>query len=262
MKPETKARPLRDAGLAIGLLTVLPVGRRWPEAGQPDIAGYFPLVGLVVGAMGGLSAWALNLLPAARVEAGTGVSLLIAALVLVVQAAATRLLHWDALADLADGLWGAPDRATRLAIMRDSHIGAFGVAAMILVALVQITAFAILVSEQAFLSVVLAAALGRYAATFGAWFGSAARDTGLGAAVARRPAMPSAIFAGIFGLILCAASWTAGMSVFIVTVCGIGVALVVPHVLASEVGGVTGDVLGAAIMITETIVLVGLALGS
>ena len=117
----------RDFWLAFRFLTRLPGPSAGP-AGSGALGPALrlaPLVGLVVGVCGALVAWlALGGLglppwPAALLTVGATVWI-------------TGALHEDGLADLADGCGGAFERSRKLAIMRDSRIGAYGVLALIL----------------------------------------------------------------------------------------------------------------------------------
>src|SRR5271168_821970 len=99
------------------LLTRLPVGR----SGGSDLARTvwaFPVVGLVVGLLGGLVYWALARL---GVPAFLAASWAFVAILLV-----TGAFHEDGLADTVDGFGGGRTRERKLEIMRDSRIGAYG----------------------------------------------------------------------------------------------------------------------------------------
>ena len=110
---------------AFRTLTILPVPGRESE----DLASalsWFPLVGLVLGTLLALagSLW----IRAVEGWSGGG-----AVLVLIASVLLTRGLHMDGLADWADALGGRPERETRLAIMKDPGLGAFGAVALGLV---------------------------------------------------------------------------------------------------------------------------------
>ena len=115
---------LRDLAVAGAFLTRLPF-HPTPPVDMADLGPavrVFPLIGLVVGITGGGAlwlAWQLDLQPMACALIGLAITTWI-----------SGALHEDGLADFADGI-GARDRARRLAIMRDSRIGAFGVLALI-----------------------------------------------------------------------------------------------------------------------------------
>ncbi len=109
--------------LAFAVLTRLPCGREpWERAKIGDAAWAFPLVGVAVGLVSGsaylAAASALPALPSA-------VLAMIAAML------ATGALHEDGLADVADGFGGGASRDDKLRIMRDSRVGSFGVVALI-----------------------------------------------------------------------------------------------------------------------------------
>jgi adenosylcobinamide-GDP ribazoletransferase len=113
---------LRLLGVAVGFLTRVPVPRS--ALGPDDLrvaAGFFPLVGLGVAGVG----------IAARAAVtpfwGTAVATVAAIFAMIL---VTGAFHEDGLADTADGLWGAWTPAARLAIMRDSRIGTYGVTAL------------------------------------------------------------------------------------------------------------------------------------
>ena len=90
-----------------------------------DTVRAWPVVGLLIGAVAGLVLWAgaqLGLHPMAAAFLGLTTGALI-----------TGALHEDGLADVADGFGGGASKAKKLAIMKDSHIGAYGVLALIMV---------------------------------------------------------------------------------------------------------------------------------
>lgn len=150
-------RQLRLFFCALQFLTRLPA----PSFAdfQPDwitrAARYFPLVGILVGAIG-----AGVLLLAGHVWSGPLPALLaVAAGVLV-----TGGFHEDGLADTADGLGGGQTPARRLEIMKDSRIGTYGVLALGLVLALKVAALATLPLATAALALVAAHGAGRVAA--------------------------------------------------------------------------------------------------
>ena len=115
-------------GEALRLLTVWPWGSVRPSPGRATVV-FFPVVGLLLGL-----AWALpGFLFAHRLPSG-GIT---AALVLLIDAALTRGMHLDALADVADGAASGRSGDEGIAIMRDPTIGAIGAAALVLVCLLR-----------------------------------------------------------------------------------------------------------------------------
>ena len=114
---------LGDITAALGLLSRLPVrvDTSRATARGAQAAWAYPIAGLILAALAcAIAQIALMLGVPAPLTAG----LALASLVIM-----TGAMHEDGLADSTDGLWGGWDKDRRLAIMKDSHIGAYGVIA-------------------------------------------------------------------------------------------------------------------------------------
>lgn len=247
----TRARPLRDAVLAVSLLTVVPVRTRWPDGEKPAVAGWFPLVGLLLGA----SSWALASL--LGLIFGADRPLMQAVVIVTIAALLTRLLHHDGLADVADAWWGGDTPERRREIMKDSATGAFGTTAVSLCLIAQVAAVETLVAAGALWGVPVAIALARFAATFAAWFGVPAAQ-GLGSAVSGRADAVSVLAASAALAGTAVIAWLGGGATGVMLVAGgIILALGVPHVISARMGGVTGDVMGASVLMVEVLMLFG-----
>src|SRR5579864_1747693 len=122
---DARRGPFDDFVIATAVLTRLPVGASHGAADGVAAAGWaFPLVGAGVGA---LSAGAYF------VAQALGLSIAAAALLAVLAAVAvTGAFHEDGLADTVDGFGGGRTREAKLAIMRDSRHGTFGILALVL----------------------------------------------------------------------------------------------------------------------------------
>jgi len=253
----SRAHPLRDAGLAVALLTVVPTRARVPADGStPQSAGWFPAVGAGLGVAGWAVVKAVEALPLPHER-----PLVTAALLIALWALLTRMLHFDGLADVADGFWGSHEPARRLEIMSDSHTGAFGATAIALTAIVEVASVAAILGASLQLPVLIVPALARFSATAGCWFGSPAREGGLGRSVMARPTILSALAAGVVLAGAALGLWLSlGVTGAGVFVAGMVAALGVPHLLADRFGGVTGDVLGASVLVTETLLFAAIAL--
>jgi adenosylcobinamide-GDP ribazoletransferase len=241
--------PWAGLRLAVTLLTALPVpGRSQAGAGlAPDrrtaaAAMYWaPVVGL---ALGGMAAGVL-----VGCQHGHTGSLLAAVLAIAVLAALTRALHLDGLADTADGLGSRQPADRALAIMARSDIGPFGVVTLVLTLLVQVSAL-----DEAErigrgpLAVVVAAVAARVAITLACRRGMpAARPGGLGALVAGtvQPAAGAALALVAIGAAV-ALGWIYGVAV----AAGLACSVLLTALTRRRLGGITGDVLGAAAEIT------------
>lgn len=153
---------------ALGFLTVLPVPGR--SADPRDLGSsllWFPVVGLLLGLIvavfDGLLIAVLEVAGLGSARTGSYPALAAAALDLALLAALTGGLHLDGVADTFDGLFHPSGRDRRLAIMRDSRSGPHGVAALVLVLLLQAGALAALPVHERFVTLLLTPCLGRWA---------------------------------------------------------------------------------------------------
>jgi len=229
---------------ALRLLTRLPLPASDVIPG-PQAAWAWPVAGLVVG---GLAA----LIGVLVLPLGAGVA---AAFVLGAQAMMTGAMHEDGLADTFDGLWGGWDRARRLAIMKDSHIGTYGVLALLLVVLVRWSAVAALLMAGAWGAVVAVAVLSRAPMAVLMAAMPNARGTGLAQSVGRVPALAASVAVAIglgAALVFGAAGLMAALAV-------VGVVGALAGVARVKIGGQTGDICGASQQLTEAAALSVLA---
>ncbi|MBN2404210.1 MAG: adenosylcobinamide-GDP ribazoletransferase [Coriobacteriia bacterium] len=237
--------PIADIRSAIGLLTLFPVGAVREDA-RPT--AWLSWVGWILGAAASGMAWVVSLFDTSMLQ-----TLVVAVLIVAAWAVASRLLHWDGLADTADAIWGGSSPSRRLEIMRDSRSGAFAIIGVVLVAFLQVSAVAVLLESHLWWTFVAAPVFGRLSATIASWTLTPARADGLGASVAGSPRPGEVIIAAL--------SAVGTLTFFSVTrlavvVFGVVLALLVPRFLARTVGGITGDTLGAGILLVETAVLV------
>ena len=239
--------PLRDLRVAGSFLTRVPLH----VDGEMDMARatpWFPAIGLLIGAAGAAVFAAANeVLPAG----------LAAALALVTTALITGAFHHDGLADIADGFGGGWDREQRLAILKDSRHGTYGVVSLVLLVAVQWSALASLPTPWAVAGLVSAHILGR-AAILGILLTSRpARPDGLGtdySAGLRRGSCVVAMALAIVAGGVATGIWIA------LTVALVAVTTVAVVVLAfRKIGGISGDVLGAAEQLGEAAVLIAIA---
>lgn len=215
-----------------------------------------PVAGAIVG---GCAAFVLLIVRGLGVPPLASAACAIAALVAV-----TGALHEDGLADLADGFGGGATREAKLEIMRDSRLGSYGGVALTLSLILRISALAAIVERGATLAalvLVFAAALSRTAGLLPISLLAPARTDGSGhaalrpfgralrtaalltAAVALLPAMAGAPIVGLLS-----AGAAAG-----------GGAYAVARLADRQIGGLTGDVLGAAQQAAEVAALLAMS---
>jgi adenosylcobinamide-GDP ribazoletransferase len=255
LPPLPPARPLSDFAAAVGFLTLLPVGRTWPEGRAPRSVGWYGWVGWILAAIVAVPLWYAR---SAYGNPDTLRALLFGVLVVAVWGLLTRFLHWDGLADSVDGLWGGHTPERRLEIMRDSHIGAFGVAAMGVVALLMVASATLLISRGILWPFLVAPVVARFCASLAAWELPAARRDGLGRAVAiGRAGTYERLVAGAAVLLLigCLSLGAASRQFVFVTGGAIVAGIGIPRLLSKPVGGMTGDLLGATVLLVEAVAL-------
>ncbi len=237
--------------LAAGFLTVLPVlGDR--EAADETLAasfGWFPLVGFILGAALGLEDRLLSIyFP----------QVLRSVLLILSLAVATGAVHLDALADTADALGAGADRDRALEILRDSRIGSFGAIALIFALMLEILALATMVPPRRYAALYLAPGFARWSMVAVASGLDYLRDRGAGAALLARASRrnltlgsvtAAAAMLPVFSMRACAA--------VVVTLC---VTLAARWFYRRWLGGVTGDLIGAAGELAEIAVLITMSL--
>ena len=247
---------MHSLAVAVGFLTILPVPRGTWSSPTPfgRAFAWFPCVGLAIGALlAGVTLGLALALPGA----------LVAALVVALGVLLTGGLHLDGLMDACDGLFSVRTPEQRLAIMRDSHTGAFGVLAAICILLVKFGALsALLVEERTFLlsGLLLAPALSRWAMalasicfpygrsgeSLGSSFHSTAGRFQLVAASAS-----AVLITGVVCATLRAPAWLGA--------CALALSATTTVLLARfalrRIGGLTGDVYGAINEVVEVVVL-------
>jgi adenosylcobinamide-GDP ribazoletransferase len=240
---------LRGLAAAVAFLTRVPVGRAF-VLDASDVArggALFPLVGAGIGAVAGGLADGL---------AGSLGATLAAVLGVAATTGLTGVLHLDGLADTADAL-GATTRERALEIMRDHSVGAYGTTALVLGLAAKIAALAALASRgDALRYAVCAAAVARVVpVALSAVLPYARTGEGAGRALAGAGAWRLLVAIGI------AAGFCVWLHALPLLAVGAAVALVVGLGAHRWLGGITGDVLGAAAELTEIAALVtGVAL--
>lgn len=122
--------------VALSFLTLLPVGVANPKDAEISRSrGWYPFVGLLYGLMLVGILWLFVIVPPPF-----ALTLLAAALLVVIPALVNRFLHLDGLMDFCDAMWGGRTVERRLEIMRDSRVGSFAVAGCFCVLLIKFAA--------------------------------------------------------------------------------------------------------------------------
>lgn len=230
---------------ALGFLTRLRLpGQGAVIYGDDDVVKSltaFPVVGLMVGILQAAAGWGFALYFSPELTAWWVVGL---------GAWVTRGLHLDGLADVADGMGGAYEPERRLAIMKDSRVGSFGVLALILGLGLKVSAVSGLLSAHGWSALLLVPALSRYAMVLSMRKVPYARpEGGLGKAFVDRMGRHELFWASVWAVLIALAlfrHWALLM---------LAVAMVSATALRNAakrwLGGMTGDMLGAVNEVTE-----------
>jgi adenosylcobinamide-GDP ribazoletransferase len=243
----------RRPGLVAGFAAAVAFFTRVPMA-TPSDSGWrladsawaFPLVGAGIGVTAAFAYLIAQLLglgdwPAALLAVLAGIAL-------------TGALHEDGLADTADGLAGGRDPARKLDIMRDSRLGTFGVLALVLSIGLRAAALAELREAiYAGLALVAAHAASRALLAGAMWALPPARNDGQGFA-AGRPRLAPVVVALLIAIVINLAALGPVRGVV-----ALGLAVAAVCALAAlarrQIGGQTGDVLGAVQQVAEVVIL-------
>ena len=245
---ELAERIVTDLRIAASFVTILPLGPSTP-IGDRDVAraGWaLPAAGLLVGLCG-----ALTFAIASRLGLSPGPA---AMLVLATTVLVTGALHEDGLADTADGLGGGRTRERKLKIMRDSRIGTYGTCALILSFGLRWSALAAIAEPW---KVAMALSAAHAAARAGVpafmWLVPPARPDGLSAAAGRPPTRSVAIALGLGALFLVCSLGPANAMIGLILLPLTG--LILARLATRQIGGQTGDILGALEQIGEISIL-------
>ena len=242
-----------ELSAALAFATRLPLPRAAPVAGSEvaEAAWALPVTGVVVGLIGaivyvlahrlGIPAW-----PAA-------------ALALAATLITTGCLHEDGLADTADGFGGGKTREQKLSIMRDSRTGVFGACALALTILLRVSVLASLGHGVAVAAALIAANAGARAAMPFFMLLPPARADGL-AFEAGQPPRASIIAAGVIGLAVALVA-LGPLAALIAAVLVFLAVTLFARLTLWQIGGQTGDVIGALEQVCEIAILVAASRG-
>ena len=251
-------RPVDYVLSAVQFLSRLPIPDSIANHEKPDFENgswSFPLAGIVI------------CIPALVVMIAAYVLSLpleiIAVLGIAAQAFITGALHEDGLADIADGFGGGSKRERKLEIMKDSSVGAFGAVALVLSFLMRFVLLSNLLEFSFIMAIAGFIAAQTISRSVQVWFWQslpAAREDGLSSAFGTpsRQSAQTALLIGGSSLLL---PLIAGASIVSLA---ISIALIIlllvgfRKLCVDQIGGQTGDTIGAVQVLTEIAFLIGL----
>lgn len=233
--------------VAAVFLTRVPIPITANAIDVSSAARWFPLIGGAIGGAAALIAWVMRnvlVFPAA----------VTATLVVGFGAWVTGAIHLDGLADTADGFGGGRTREDVLRIMRDPVIGSFGATALLFVVATKVAATTALLERDAALRFLVAApAIARWTiAPLAARLPYARAEGGLGKAVMSQHVTTLLVSTLLAALIAFAALRIDALFAWMPALLTMGW---IARAARRRIGGVTGDVFGASVELTETVVL-------
>ncbi|MCC3304476.1 adenosylcobinamide-GDP ribazoletransferase [Sneathiella sp. HT1-7] len=240
---------VQDFMVALVFLTRLPIqpGFTFDVSALKTACRAFALIGLIVGGVSG-TVYIL--------AAYLGLPLYVSAILAVgAQIIVTGALHEDAIGDVADGFGGGADKEKKLAIMRDSRVGTYAVVALILFIGLKIAVLGGMPDPLfGFSLLIVAAALSRGLMTWALYLMPAAREDGLGHGVGR-PDMKAPLVSTIICILI--AIFILGPQLgAIALMAGIIGASLMGMIAKRQIGGQTGDVVGAIQQVAEIFILI------
>ncbi len=241
---------MRRFRVAMGFLTVLPLPALSQHRSE-DLAQsvtFFPVVGLLIGLSAACIAALLD---------GVFPAFVLSVLLVGWLAGVHGGLHLDGLGDTADGFFSPYGRDRVLAIMRDSHIGAFGCMAIGGILALKVAAIASLTGDHRLGAVLLAPLAGRCIMAPMLGFLPSARPEGLGQLFCRHRSAWESVWTTA---VLIGAAWlTARLAGLIAGVAVMTATVSFAFVCKRRIGGATGDAVGASSEIAEAVVLLALS---
>jgi len=230
---------------ALQFLTRVPIRLR-REPSLTAIVVWFPIAGALIGAaVGGTAAGLWHVTP----------PLVAGAVAVAVGLLITGAFHEDGLGDIADAFGGGWTIEHRLEILKDSRHGTYGVAAICTSIVVRIVALGSMTGPWSmFTAAVAAHAVGRAATVGLAGSMRLTAHSGLGADYGRSTTPARAVIGVITGIAVGAAAtgWTMLPLAGAALVAAVGTGLLARR----KIGGISGDVLGAAEQVAECLCLV------
>ena len=239
---------MRHLRSAIQFLTILPIGK--VDEFQPrSTAACFPLVGLILGCLLVLSDTLF-----ARLWPHSIATLLDVILLVIL----TGAFHIDGLGDSADGLYGRWPKEKALDIMKDSRIGTMALVAIVCTLAVKWAGLNAIIESRS-INLLIIPAYARSTSLFGFYFLPYGRpDGGTGHAFFNKSFRLKDFRYVIIPVVL--SLFTGWRSIWLNLVFGLTLAVILGY-YRKKMAGVTGDMLGAMVEITEAILFLTAAIG-
>lgn len=237
----------KEFRIAVSFLTRLPLTYKgeWDEESFSRASVFYPLVGLIIGAIVGLVAFLLRLTASDTIPA---VGALITAVVV------SGGIHLDGFMDMCDGIFASRGREKALEIMKDSHVGSFAVIGVILLFLLKYTLYVAVIASPWFFVIILGAfVFSRFMLICCMLCFPSAREEGLGITVKRHVSKPALLW-GVL-LILAIFAVTGFYPLLIAFAVSFLIIMGLSALVSRFLHGLTGDIYGAMAEMGEAVFL-------
>ncbi|MCP4137222.1 MAG: adenosylcobinamide-GDP ribazoletransferase [bacterium] len=209
---------------------------------------FAPLIGLLIGAVLGGVYYLVGL---------TGKELITAIAVVTALVFMTGALHLDGLADAADGLFSNRPKERVLEIMKDSRIGTNGTVAIVLILILKIGLLVSLDKTNLFYYIIVMPVFSRMSIAWIAGISGYARDDkGMGSAIVEKTGLTTIILATLIAL--AAAVLFIGLMAAAAAFAVILFTVLLSRYSTKKIGGITGDIIGANIELSEVVFLISI----
>jgi adenosylcobinamide-GDP ribazoletransferase len=241
---------LTQIRLAAGFLTIFPLVDSHGNTPQEVSAslGWFPLVGFAIGGALAAEAYLLGFVCGDAIRA---------AAIVMTLAMVTGAVHLDGLADTADALGAGRDRKRALEILRDSRIGTFGASALFFVLALKVLAIAATAGKLRYAALWLAPGVARWTMVALAYRLDYLRADGAGTTLLARDGRRNFILAS--SITIAGALPLFGYHSLRASITTIAITLALGVFYRKWLGGLTGDLIGAAGEIVETAALLAMS---
>lgn len=244
---------MRQLLIAITFLTTipLPIPKNISPQEQGQSTALFPIVGLLLGGiLVGIDQIVSIVWNWKSVGRNT---ILVTSMVFL-----TGGLHLDGLMDTCDGIFSRRSKERMLEIMKDSHVGAFGVIGAICILSLKLAFLNEIEADQRWRALVTAPILGRWAMSCAiALFPYARQSEGMGYPFKNYTSRKFLLYATLIAFLSCVS--VLGMPKVLAAMLTMGFAVLIAQRISGKLGGLTGDTYGAICEITETVALIAIS---
>ena len=241
---------MRGLFVALRFLTILPVGTPRDSDNMSSSLIYFPFVGLVIGLGAAVLAGLID---------GLVPTLVMASVVVIYMVVITGGLHWDGVADTCDGVFAPRTRDERLAIMKDSTVGAFGLIGVVLGLLFYFTLIAAIHPSLIVAIVLIVPVIGRWTMVLSIGLFPYARKEGIGGLFQK---LPTVIILTTTFVTLALVLLALSLDGLMLAVGAVAVTLLFAWWISRRLGGLTGDIYGALGVLAELVFLFSVVIAS